>query len=172
MRDEDQEAAELRDRLDREPFVVALRAAWSPRDLSGSLHEKLVNQVVELGPLSESELEDARATRDALAGGTGALLKELGGAPVPATIAKQAPSKRQPRLRVIAGGVTGLFAAAAAALLLVRAQPEPDWLPSRSTSNLFAAPFTVGERSGRVDVIARGRASDFRENQFLAWGVK
>jgi allophanate hydrolase subunit 2 len=72
----------------------------------------------------------------------------------------------------VAGGVATFFAAAAAAVLIVRVQTEPDWLPSRSTSSLFSAPFTVGERSGRVDVVARGRAADYRENQFLAWGVK
>lgn len=167
---EEEQAAQLRDTLDRDPFVVMLRAGWSPRDASLTIHEKLVDQVIELGPLTEEELEAAKETRFAIEQKTHSVYKNFTEAftdiPAPAN------TKRPVRLRAIAGGLTTAFAAAAALLLTLRPAATPNWQASRSTANLFHAPFVLGERSVRVDTIARGRAADFRENQFLAWGVK
>ena len=76
-------------------------------------------------------------------------------------------------------GIAATFAAAAAVFFVLRAPRHDDsdrdrGLPfaSRSTQELFDAPFVVGGTTARVDRIAMTRAAEFRDNQFARWGVR
>ncbi len=87
------------------------------------------------------------------------------------------------RLRVvrIAFGAGAAAMALAAGLVLVVRGSESGAPPLsvdafacvRSTQPLFREPFpTAGGESERIDRIAMARASDFRDNEFVRWGVR
>src|SRR5262249_51203450 len=71
-----------------------------------------------------------------------------------------------------------LSAAAAVAILAINvrptmAPPQATLLRTRTTSDLFDAPFPKeGETSKRVDAIALARGRDLRANKWSKWGVK
>jgi hypothetical protein len=168
-------AALLAETLDTDPFVCALRCAWNPQDLSASAHLHLVTQVVELGPLTEEELEAARETRSAIEHKRDEFLQQWAEPRRPQTnVLAFWPTRKRPFLAASAG--ISLVAVAAAFLLWVRTesaapQAGASFRVDSPTEALFQTPFEVGARSARADRISQARSNDYRENQFLAWGA-
>jgi hypothetical protein len=84
--------------------------------------------------------------------------------------------------RIAAGGVVLMIAAAAGFALFLGTSKdalpsgsEASWLHDRATESSFRAPFASGDRGSqtdRIDHIFAARSEDYRDNQFLAWGVK
>lgn len=180
-------AEELRQAMeeDREPFAASLRAAMSPPRLDDEAHEKLIEEIMALGPIGEDEVESALPD-DAL---EEALRSAVAPTPLPMTehdaiVARafESAARRDaaPRGRVIrvAFGVSAVLAVAAAVLLWIRRPdtPEPRTASAlinvRSTQPLFDEPFRSGEASARIDRIAMARSSDLRENRFSRWGLR
>jgi hypothetical protein len=152
--DELREAARLREALE-EParpdqegssaevvLAGALRAAWSPRELSAAENAAVV----------------AEALRHAPGHGRGAV-REL------------RPRRAVVRIAfgVVAGG---LALAASIVVYVSAPSDEVPLAHARSTEPLFTEPFRAGEASARIDRIASARASDFRDNRFARWGVR
>jgi hypothetical protein len=174
--DEALAAALLAETLDTDPFVCALRCAWNPQDLSASAHLHLVTQVVELGPLTEEELEAARETRSAVEHKRDELWKRWA-EPRKTNVLPFMPSRKRLFLATSAGAGISFVAVAAAFLLWVRTesaapQAGTSFRVDSPTEALFQTPFEVGARSARVDRISQARSNDYRENQFLAWGAQ
>ncbi|NOU26690.1 MAG: hypothetical protein HOO96_02195 [Polyangiaceae bacterium] len=180
-------AEELRQAMeeDREPFAASLRAALSPSRLDDDTHEKLIEEIMALGPIGEDEVESALPD----AALEEALRAAISPAPLPmkehdAIVARvfESAARRDaaPRGRVIrvAFGVSAVLAVAAAVLLWIRRPdtPEPRGASAlinvRSTQPLFDEPFRSGEASARIDRIAMARSSDLRENRFSRWGLR
>jgi hypothetical protein len=170
---------------DREPFAASLRAAMSPSRLDDDTHEKLIEEIMALGPIGEDEVETALPD----AALEEALRAAISPAPLPmkehdAIVARvfESAARRDaaPRGRVIrvAFGVSAVLAVAAAVLLWIRRPdtPEPRGASAlinvRSTQPLFDEPFRSGEASARIDRIAMARSSDLRENRFSRWGLR
>lgn len=178
-------------------LVRSLKAAWAPTAIDDGEHAALLDDL----PLSEEELRLAAELREALerdADAAGAPEAELVGAlraayepraldtPEHDRIVAQAvgaakaqtPAKvvhLRPR-RVAVAAVTSVLALAASVLLWMTAGPsgnaEAPLARARSTQPLFGEPFRTGETSARIDRIALARASDYRDNRFVKWGVK
>ncbi len=180
-------AEELRQAMeeDREPFATSLRAAISPSRLDDAEHERLIEEIMALGPIGEDEVE--AALPDAAL--EEALRAAVAPAPLPMTehdaivarvFESAALRDTAPRGRVIrvAFGVSAVLAVAAAVLLWIRRPdtPEPRGASAlinvRSTQPLFDEPFRTGEASARIDRIAMARSSDLRENRFSRWGLR
>ncbi|MFO0674206.1 MAG: hypothetical protein U0235_32090 [Polyangiaceae bacterium] len=150
-------------------------------------------------PISDEEVREAEALRRALEGagahapdggvqGAIELLGSLRAAHAPSEIDPAAhraivaralakrPARTGAKVIRISFGITATFAAAAAVFFVLRAPRHDDSaaLPfaSRSTQELFDAPFVVGGTTARVDRIAEARAAEFRDNQFARWGLR
>jgi hypothetical protein len=146
--------------------ALALKAAFSPADLPPARHDRLVGAAIEA----------ARTARPA--------------PPQPGKVVHV-------RFRRVAAATAFLAAAACLALVFGNLRPRAaapttaaapqvpgvgtqlattqttQTRASRSTQELFAEPFPrQGGSSGRVDTIARARASDLRQNRFALWGVR
>jgi hypothetical protein len=144
---------------------------------------------------TEQELREAEALREALEGRGEHALAEL----ATALRAAESPSELPPQVNaaLVRGALQGarrsgprvlylsfgaaaaLALAAAVALLVGRGTLQPsvgeqaELVPSRSTQELFDAPFPrQGGTSARVDRIAEARARDYRSNLYARMGVR
>ena len=154
-----------------------------------------------LAPPSPDELVESERLRRALDGEfehpDGRLAAALRAAGAPAPLAAEAMDRlaeralaprRSGNVIFVAFGAlaTAAVAAAAAAMLFISpakdarvaaapaasAAPQPELVPSRSTSAHFSEKFETADTSERVDRIALARARDLRNNRYTAWGVR
>lgn len=180
-------------------LLAALEAALGRGELSPADNERLLALALEdpLAPPTSQELAAAAQLRDALARaaphGDLATLRALSAAfepgeqvvaqsAVEAAVRAALPAPR-PRGNVVYalfGAASVAVAAAAGVLLLIGAERselapstrESTLLRTRSSAALFSERFEVGATTARIDVIARERGRDLRDNRFAAWGVR
>lgn len=136
---------------------AALRAAWSPRDISPLKNEALIASALRKASNGEKS-------------GSGRLSLMM----VTFTVAAAAAAA------LLFFGRSGLLRtpaeqSAAAPQTPVAAVARLDFMKARSTMELFdpATPFPeAGGTSERMDRIVGARSSDLRHNRFAAWGVR
>jgi hypothetical protein len=177
-------------------WLEAVRAAWSPSELSPTRHEQLLRDALE-DPFAEASAEEereAQALREALEHGgehehaalARALAHALGASSVEPGAEKRAleraldlPPARS-NLILVAFGVaaTGLALAASIALVVGSTRrPEAalarrELAPSRSLAPLLNADAARLSASERIDRVASVRARELRDNRYAAWGVR
>jgi hypothetical protein len=178
---------------------AALRPESLAPELNERLIEQALEDP--LAPPSERELVESARLRDALEHGTthedagvlSALRAPFSAADEDESTAGRAldaalgPASKPARSRsnvvyAVFGAASVALAAAAAALLFLSglsrssapaASVEPSALVRpRSTAPLFSEPFETGETTARMDLIARERSRDLRDNRYAAWGVR
>lgn len=147
-------AAALRESLEagqkkkEDDLVVALRAAWTPAEITGEDHRAIIAKAI-----------GVEATKQA----------------PPAKVLTFTP--RTVRVITVTT-TTVLALAASVIVWMSTANTqggstqEAPLAKARSTQPLFDEPFKAGETSARIDKIAIARASDYRDNRFAKWGVR
>ena len=130
------------ERANSREMLVALRAAWNPAEVDDAEHCALIQKAL-----------DTHA--------------EAG-----TVVAIRAHRGRPMRVAVV---TTTVLALAASVVVWLRTAASPLEVPlarARTTQPLFVEPFKAGEASARIDRIAAARASDYRDNRFMKWGVR
>jgi hypothetical protein len=176
----------------------ALRAAWSPGELSPARNDELVAMALEdpLAAATDEELIESERLRRALEGDGRHRDADLARALALATRPEAAPSGRIEPLAaralrrrpgnvvfVVFGAAAAAVALAASVLLVVRPAEQrasaaatpasaPRYEVSRSTAPLFSERFDTRQTTERIDRIASARARDLRHNRFATWGVE
>lgn len=174
-------------------LLEALEAALRPAELGPAVQERLIEMALEdpLAPPTEEELVESARLRDALEQGTShedqPLLSALRSAGAPALnqaaveSAVQGALQHKPRGNVIYavfGGASAVLAAAATWMLFIgtaaKEAPAPpaDYAKPRSTASLFSETFDTQGTTARVDLIARERSRELRDNRYASWGVR
>lgn len=198
--DHEHEHEPLLSPAETERWLVALAAAAHPAELDASVNERLIELALEdpLAPPSEEELIESARLRDALEHGgeheDAATLAALRAAfdadaePPELERALEVALPRRPRSNVIFavfGAASAALAAAAVFALLVSTQArdqapavaaapgaEAELSRPRSTASLFSERFETEGTTARMDLIARTRGRELRDNRYAAWGVR
>jgi hypothetical protein len=198
--DQDSELTALLDADEERELAAALKAAFDPEPLAPERHAELLALALEdpFAPPDADELRESERLRVALEQGDethpdAALARALRSALRPEALPDGVPRALLPadepaqgRGSVVYASFGALALAAAAAFGFLLTRPEPASLAvsaakvaaparsfarSRTTGELFDAPFAANGATERIDRIASSRARELRENRYLAWGL-
>jgi hypothetical protein len=161
---------------DDEPMIVALHAAWSPREIDDVDHSAIVAAAVDADERARAEAFAASLDGDPLV----LALRAAWDPPAIDPADHRAIVARSIGANVVRLGRPARYAAVATAALALAAAfafrvtriEEAPLARTRSTEALFDEPFKPGEASARIDKIALARAADYRDNRFAKWGVR